>query len=411
MMTPGGQSFANAWKSIMVATNYGTTNLVQCAGAVTTGCFSSQPFFEAALKPGYCNIGTGSGQFASCTAAFVANNGGAGNLMSASDPFDAWAGVSNGGNFVFGRSFTSDPFNTPFGASGQTPSLATTISNGYGNYNAGYLQLTVTSWHGLTMKTNFTMSKALGTGNTVQASSAFSTVDPFNIRNNYGLQSYDEKFNFNLFLNYSPPFFASQKGILGRVLGGWNISPLFVYGSGFPVQVNTGNADCGTFGECNTNYVGANENMIVPKNLANYSAVRQQGVSGVTINGVGCGTAGAGQNVLSNAQIQASCPVGGGIFGDPIRNPILGLDGQIGGFPVRGLPFWNLDLGLSKRIRFTERISASAHFDFTNVLNHMQPNDPCFNGYDTTTWGVLGCGGNVQGNTPRRLQLGLTVDF
>jgi Carboxypeptidase regulatory-like domain len=398
MMTLGGQSFANAWKNIMVATNYGTTNLVQCGGAVTTGCFQSQPFFEAALKPAYC------GAVGNCTNAFVqANSNNGSGLMLASDPFDAWASVSNGGNFVFGRSFTSDPFNTPFGANGQTPSLATTISNGYGNYNAGYLQLTVQNWHGLTMKTNFTMSKALGTGNTVQASSAFSTVDPFNIRNNYGVQSYDEKFNFNLFLNYSPPFFASQKGVLGRVLGGWSISPLFVYGSGFPVEVNTGNFDCGTFGECNTSYVGANENMIVG-NALNYSASTHFNTKGSV-----CGTAGPGVNVLANPD--ASCPALGGVFGDPVRNPILGLDGQMGGFAARGLPFWNLDLGLSKRIRFTERISASAHFDFTNVLNHMQPNDPCFNGYDTSTWGVLGCGGNVQGNQARRLQLGLTVDF
>jgi hypothetical protein len=409
MMTLGGQSFANAWKSIMVATNYGTTNLVACGGAVTKNCFNSQPFFEAALKPTYC-MG-----FANCTDAFVqANSNNGSGLMLFSDPFDAWAGVSNAGMFNFGRSFTSDPFNTPFGASGQSPSLATTISNGYGNYNAGYLQLTVTNWHGLTMKTNFTMSKALGTGNVVQASSSFSTVDPFNIRNNYGLQSYDEKFNLNIFFNYAPPYYASQAGVIGHILGGWSFSPLFVYGSGFPVQVNTGNFSCGTLGECNTAYVGAYENMIVGNNLS-YSAVRQQGVSGVTImtpsGPVGCGTAGAGQNVLSNAQIKASCPALGGIFGDPVRDPILGLDGQIGGFPVRGLPFWNLDLGISKRIRVTERISSSLHFDFTNVLNHMQPADPCFNGYDTSTWGVLGCGGNVQANDARRLQLGLTVNF
>jgi hypothetical protein len=384
MMTLGGQSFANAWKNVMVATNYGTN----------TASIPSQPFFEAALKPGYC------AGFANCTTAFVMNN--AGN-MSVSDAFDSWANVSNGGNFVFGRSFTSDPFNTAFGASGQSPSLATTISNGYGNYHAGYLQLTLTNWHGLTMKTNFTMSKALGTGNVVQASSSFSTVDPFNIRNNYGLQSYDEKFNFNLFFNYEPPYYASQKGIIGHLLGGWSISPLFVYGSGFPVELNTGNADCGTFGECNTNYVGANENMVFASRIP-ISGSRHQNTFGTN-----CGTAGPGQNVFSNPD--ASCPVGGGIFGDPVRNPILGLDGQIGGFAMRGLPFWNLDLGISKKIKVTERIGASMHFDFTNVLNHMQPADPCFNGYDTSTWGVLGCGGNVQANDARRLQLGLTVNF
>jgi hypothetical protein len=391
MMTLGGQSFANAWKNVMVATNYGTN----------TSSIPLQPFFEAALKPSYC------AGFANCTTAFVMNSLG---TMGVSDPFDAWAGVSNGvpgvcptGCFTFGRSFTSDPLNTPFGANGQSPSLATTISNGYGNYNAGYLQLTFSNWHGLTMKTNFTMSKALGTGNVVQASSSFSTVDPFNIRNNYGLQSYDEKFNFNVFLNYAPPFFSSQKGVLGRVLGGWNISPLFVYGSGFPVQISTGNGNCGSFGECNTAYVGANENMVgnftynaSTHFLSNHSTLA-------------CGSAGPGLNVLSNPV--ASCPQGGGIFGDPLRNPILGLDGQIGGFPVRGLPLWNLDLGLSKRIRFTERLSSTVHFDFANVLNHMQPADPCFNGFDTSTWGVLGCGGTVQANQARRMQLGVTIDF
>ena len=209
----------------------------------------------------------------------------------------------------------------------------------------------------------------------------------------------------NIFFNYAPPFFSSQKGVLGRVLGGWNISPLFVYGSGFPVQVQTPNGNCGTLGECNTAYVGANENMIIGDNL-NYSATRKQNVKGTN-----CGTAGPGQNVLSNPD--ASCPVNGGVFGDPVRAPILGLDGQIGGFPVRGLALWNLDLGLSKRIRFTERFSSTLHFDFANVLNHMQAADPCFSTADTSTWGVLGaCGsGNVQANNPRRMQLGLTIQW
>lgn len=406
MMTLGGQSFANAWKNIMVATNFGTNvPAPKLSGGAPNPAYLTylnslpvQPFFEAALTKGYCGS---VGGVADCTAAFVANN--LGN-MGVSDAFDAWGGVSNTGGFVFGRTFTSDPISGPFGANGQSPSLLTTVSNGYGNYNAGFLQLTLSNWHGLTMKSNFTMSKALGTGNVVQASSSFATVDPFDIHNEYGLQSYDEKFNLNIFLNYQPPFFEHQKGIVGHILGGWNISPLFVYGSGFPVQVQTPNGNCGTSGECNTAFVGANENMVVGNNL-NYTATRHQGVAGSN----GCGTAGAGQNVLADPA--ASCPVNGGIFGDPVRMSILGLDGQIGAFPVRGLPFWNLDLGFSKRIAFTERISSTLHFDFTNVTNHMQANDPTFAGFDNTTWGVLGGGGNVQGNTPRRMQVGLVLEW
>jgi hypothetical protein len=404
MMTMGGQSFANAWAKVMVATNYGTTNLTPCSSSVTTGCFSPQPFFEAALNPAYCNIGAGPGQFPNCTTAFVTNNGGPNGLMSFSDAYDAWAGVSNAGMWNFGRTLTSDPFNTAFGANGQAPALTTTVSNGYGNYNAGFLQLTMTNWHGLTMKTNFTMSKALGTGNVVQASSSYATVDPWNLHNQYGPQYYDEKYNFNLFFNYAPPYYSGQKGVIGHVLGGWSFSPLFVYGSGFPVELSTGNANCGTFGQCNTAYIGSYENMV---------ATGPSPTSGSThfnTKGSTCGTAGPGVNVFSNPD--KTCPTGGGIFGDPLRNPILGLDGQIGGGGwFRGLPFWNLDLGITKKIKASEKFSGSLYFDFGNVLNHMQPADPCFNGYDTSTWGVLGCGGAVQANTPRRLQFGVSIDF
>ena len=87
----------------------------------------------------------------------------------------------------------------------------------------------------------------------------------------------------------------------------------------------------------------------------------------------------------------------------------VGVDGGGGNF--RGLSFWNLDLGITKRIKMTERVSGSLYFDFTNVMNHMQPADPCFNAFDTTTWGVLGCGGNVQANTPRRFQIGFSIDW
>ena len=411
MMTRGGQNFANAWAQVMVATNYGT-NL---------GTIPVQPFFEDALggigSP-YCQGTLAPGLFtgaASCTEAFVQNNSG---NMSVSDPFDSWAQASNLGAFVFGRSFTYDPIavtatncgtaTAGLGCNGQSPSIDTTISNGYGNYNAGYLQLTTTDWHGLTMKTNFSYSNALGTGNVVQASSSFASVDPFNIQNNYGPQTYNEKFVLNIFLNYNSPFYKSQQGIIGHLLGGWSFSPLFVYGSAFPAEINTANGDCGSLGECNTNFIGALENGVITTNL-HYS-----GTEKLAPGTSGCGTVGKGYNVFSDPA--ATCPSNGGIFGDPVRNPILGFDGQIGGGgPLKGLPFWNLDMGINKNIKIMERLSGTMYFDFSNVLNHMQPNDPNFNLGDATSWGVLGGGltGNPLqvANNARRFQLGVSLDW
>lgn len=59
----------------------------------------------------------------------------------------------------------------------------------------------------------------------------------------------------------------------------------------------------------------------------------------------------------------------------------------------------------------SSRVRGAMHFDFTNVLNHMQPNDPALNIFSPGSWGVLGGGGNLQGNTPRQLQLGLNVNW
>jgi hypothetical protein len=254
------------------------------------------------------------------------------------------------------------------------------------------------------MKTNFTWSKALGTGNVVQATSSYASVDPWNLHNNYGPQYYDEKYNLNLFFNYAPPYYSSQKGVIGHLLGGWSFSPLFVYGSGFPVEsgTQTGNA---SFGETNN---GAGNGTY--ENLVATGPFQTSGSLHLGTNGQTCGTVSSGLNVFSNPD--ANCPTNNGIFGDPFRNPILGLDGQIGsGGNFRGLPLWNLDLGVTKKIKMTERFSGSLFFDFTNVLNHMQPADPCFNVSDLTDWGVPGCGGTVQANQPRRLQVGISIDF
>jgi|GEM_PF-4112687 len=153
-------------------------------------------------------------------------------------------------------------------------------------------------------------------------------------------------------------------------------------------------------GECNTAYTFAYENGIITKNI-DYSGTRHTNTFGAV-----CGTAGRGMNAFSNPD--ASCPVNGGIFGDPVRDPILGLDGQIGGGgPVTGLPFWNLDLGVNKKIRIKERLSSTLYFDWNNVLNHMIPTDPQLNIYDPAHWGVE----SGQANVSRELQLGISVDW
>ena len=223
MMTKGGQTFANAYANAVIGycgngnvKNLGGGNCIGNPAAVTP-----QPFFEAALSgTGYCN------GYANCTQAVLDKEGvganGTGNLGIA-NVWSLYSDLDNGG-FNFPRSMMNTPLNCPtgseIGCQGQlTSGVGMNASVGYGNYNALFITLKSQDWHGVTMQSNFTWSKALGTGSEVQATSAATPPDPFNLQTGYGYQAFDRRFVYNLFFVYQPHFYKSQSGFLGHCAG------------------------------------------------------------------------------------------------------------------------------------------------------------------------------------------------
>jgi Carboxypeptidase regulatory-like domain len=407
MMTLGGQSFSKAYAALEMEYCGGAAGSV--AGLAGGGCVgnmsavTAQPFFETALSgTGYC---TG---FANCTQAVAMKEGlaGTGNLASQNvwsmwsdlDQGDATCSATQACGFNFARTMLNSPITgSAFGGNGQlTSGVAVNASVGTGNYNAGFITLKMSDWHGLTLQQNFTYSKALGTVNVVQASSEFTTVDPYNINNGYGVQPFDRKFVDNVFLVYQPPFFQGQHGIVGHLLGGWSFAPIFTTGSGLPLELNTINGDGQSFGEADAINFAADENAILTC-ANNFGSSRHNSVSGTTVNGVGIGTAG-NVNMFANPAAAFAC----------VRDPILGLDSGKGGAGVlRGMPFWNVDFQVKKNIHINERFSAEVQSIFSNVFNHDQLGDPNLNVGNPAAWGVL----STQINTPRSIEIGVRFRF
>jgi hypothetical protein len=406
MMTKGGQTFAKAYANLVTQYCGGIQGLAGSGCAAGTNTYKSvtpQPFFEAALAgTGYCN------GFANCTSAVAFNEGaanGSGNLDTQS-VWSLYSDLDNGG-FNFPRSMMNTPVpGTPFGATGQLSSgVGMNASVGYGNYNALFITLKSQDWHGVTMQSNFTWSKALGTGAEVQATSEATPPDPFNLRTGYGYQAFDRRFVYNLFIVYQPHFYKSQSGFLGHVAGGWTFAPVFTAGSGLPITLGTVNGGGQAFGEGDSSNFfgyGNSENAIPisPANLGQGSAHYNTPGS----NGIGTG----------------GLPVN--MFADPVaaynnvRQPILGLDTRDGGFGVyRGLPYWNLDFSVKKLFKITERFSAEAQVTFVNILNHNQWGDVSGDYLDTSnpgSWGVLP--GSVITNNQnymRQMQFGIRLSF
>jgi hypothetical protein len=64
------------------------------------------------------------------------------------------------------------------------------------------------------------------------------------------------------------------------------------------------------------------------------------------------------------------------------------IDGY--GHPMRGLPFWNLDSSLGKRINFTEHKALDLTWDFYNFFNHPNFSNPGMSLTGSTTgFGVI----------------------
>ena len=408
MMTKGGQQFQQAYANVVMQYCGGPAGLAGGGCAKNAGAVTPQPFFEKALAgTGYCAPGT-------CTATVVANEG---SNIAAQQVWSLWsdldAGVgcpggagtctpingSSGGAFAFPRSMMNTPLNCPTGAEigcqGQlTSGIGVNATVGHGNYNAAFVSLKMNEWRGLTMQSNFTWSKALGTGALVQATSEFTPNDPFNPNNMYGPQFYDRRFIYNTFLVYSPPFYKGQQGMMGRLLGGWTFSSVFTTGSGQPIEIFTSTGDGQEFG------AGDNIDFFGLETAVPMGHI-QSGHAYFTGGTPGFGDGGLPVNIFKNPQAAFMS----------YRNPVLGFDTKDANY-LRGLPYWNLDFSVRKNVRVAESIALEFQGIFANVLNHNQFLDP---------WGMglfsPGSFGNLLGSAQanpggdRSIQVGARVRF
>ena len=386
MTTLNGQSFAQAFSAIYP---------VVAAG----GTPANQPFFESALggaNSAYC------AKYGSCTAAVAAAE--ASNIKT-TQIYNMWLDMNKASSWTLGRTLLAAP---ALGGNVATQLSAMEFINslGHGNYNAAFFSLNLKDWHGLTARSNFTWGRALGTGSVVQASSSVTVPNPydFNTFGTYGVQPFDVKFTYSLLMFYQEPFFKQQRGLLGRILGGWTIAPLFTARSGQPQRISVGN-NAQAFGEVYGN-----------GNSGNYEeaagAAPFTGGNSPAYNVTSSGAAGASGNSAKGGS-------GINLFGDPqavyneFRRPILGTDWNSGGAGViRGFGFWNLDATLSKDFKATERIGATISIQFVNLLNHFVPADPTTNLDTSSSWGVV----TNQYTTPngaqsRWMEFGLRLRF
>ncbi len=336
MMTLNNQAFSQAYANVYTA-------LANNGGNVPTG-LAVQPFFEAALggaSSAYCKA------YSSCTAAVATVNK---SLFAATAVSQIWSQMGASPSWVLGRTMIS----SPACAAGSTAPNCASISGlqstsiglngpyGYGNYNSLFATFRARDYHGATVISNFTWARALGTSPLSQSSSAETVLDPFNLGASYGPNGFDIRFTFNVAMSYTTPWYRTQKGVVGHILGGWVVAPLFFAQSGAPTAVSYTESSCSAcqaFGAASppASISNPTEDAVF---ASTYSGGNSAHYAITGTNGIGTNNP-YGLNMFTNPEA---------VYGQ-FRRCVLGIDTSCGGYGnIRGLPTYNLDASVAKDI-------------------------------------------------------------
>jgi hypothetical protein len=288
-------------------------------------------------------------------------------------------------------------------------------------------------WNQLTLRTNFTWSKTTDNttdifnttagGNTL----AFSQ-DPFdNLHGEHSLSGIDFPLNWSLSYVEQIPIFRAQRGLVGRVLGGWGVSGSYIISSGqnytpvqFCLNYCTGgvSSDVPFIGHFIGNYESARPFAGNPK-----APVSNVGIyAGDTCNydgSTGCGMApntmlsfnaynqGLGATTTSASDVRV---IVNGAYADTYYNTPWG---SMGRNTLRDARTNTANFDVMKTVKVTERFRVEFHTSFLNVLNH--PNfgsvDPWLDDAGYTQQGDGFGIPSLFGGGNRTIKFGLKIHF
>lgn len=110
------------------------------------------------------------------------------------------------------------------------------------NYNALNATMSHKLSHDFQFQENFRWAKSLDTNSASGPGGGTNPTYPTDRNTEYGPSDFDVKYTTTFSALYELPFYRSQKGFLGKVLGGWRLNDIFTFHTGFPWTAKSGQA-------------------------------------------------------------------------------------------------------------------------------------------------------------------------
>jgi hypothetical protein len=231
-------------------------------------------------------------------------------------------------------------------------------NNLYANYNA--LQATWARQKGrYTLQFNYSFQKAMGIITPNNSGSA--TLDPFNLRNNHGVQSGNRTHLFNATYSVELPSPIHDNKIAAGIVNGWQLSGITQWQSGANLTYNSGTSNNFNW-QLNGAILPGTENFVNPGGGANGIAIGNQSILGtdaIQLNPIL--TCDPRKNLGSHQYINGSC------FAVPTQ---VGVNGPTLLPAIYGPAFFNSDLGLFKNFQIKESMKLQFRVQAYNFLNH-----------------------------------------
>jgi Carboxypeptidase regulatory-like domain len=234
-------------------------------------------------------------------------------------------------------------------------------NNLYANYNA--LQVTWARQKGrYTIQANYAFEKALGiispNGTTLNALGA--TLDPFNLRNNYGVQPGNRTHVLNMAYSIELPSPMHGNKFAAGVVNGWQLSGVTLWQSGADLTANSGGYNFNM--QLNSAILPGTQNIVNPGGGANGIAISNQSILGtnaIQLNPVL--TCNPTANLKPHQFLNGNC------FAAPTQ---VGVNGPSVIPAIYGPAFFNSDLGLFKNFQIKESMKLQFRIEAYNFLNH-----------------------------------------
>jgi hypothetical protein len=248
-----------------------------------------------------------------------------------------------------------------------------------GNYNSLQASARKEWRHNSLVAFNYTWSHALTNANADRTGAPQISSNP---SAEYGPAAADRRHMFNFNAVYALPFFYEQHGLIGHLLGGWEVSGLGYFNTGLPLNVTTSGLDPAGVGVVSSTSVsGGRPDQVADPNRSTPTTPIHNRLHWFNINAF---------TAVPNGQIRG---------GNAARNV------------VQGPGWWRVDTGLFKNVNFTEHVHLQLRGEAFNLFNHTNP-DTINTGSLISTSGYSSTAGNISGYRDKRiLQIGAKVIF